>query len=367
MQTFDYMSLLLKFKSIPRNKRFRTFMEISGYPHFENVCSNVLKFYLDPKNEHGLNDLVLNSLLKLIDENFKFDSEFDKAEIYREFTTLNKNRLDLVIKTNDYVIGIENKIYHQLYNDLRDYQNTIKSLCTRKQKPIGLVLSLTKLSLPQDVKTMKENEFVNITYEQIFQNIKQDIGKYINNTNISYVNYLIDFIKSIENLISKAMEEKELWTFFKANSETIQELADSFNEYKQSLYLKIHELEKSLIVNEFAPTVDRQWIYDNRCLVHDYTIHAKYKLAIDTYINPNGWEILIFGRNSESNNFILNELCPSDGFLPNVFSDYKIREINGLDRLVYYRCDDTNKLLEVQEVLATLLARVEKYKKTSAN
>ena len=58
----DFTKILIDFKSIPKHKRTRTFMEISGYPHYENVCSNILKFYLDTKNEHGLKNLVLNSL-----------------------------------------------------------------------------------------------------------------------------------------------------------------------------------------------------------------------------------------------------------------------------------------------------------------
>lgn len=106
----DFTKILLDFKSIPRKKRKKTFMEISGYPHYENVASNILKFYLDPSNEHGLKDLVLNSLLHLIDEDFQFDNDFEQIEVYREHKTIEENRLDLVILTDNYAIGIENKV-----------------------------------------------------------------------------------------------------------------------------------------------------------------------------------------------------------------------------------------------------------------
>ena len=56
MQTDLLTKLLIDFKSIPQYKRTKTFMEISGYPHYENVCSNILSFYLNPANEHGLKD-----------------------------------------------------------------------------------------------------------------------------------------------------------------------------------------------------------------------------------------------------------------------------------------------------------------------
>lgn len=70
-------------------------MEISGYPHYENVCSNILKFYLAPTNEHGLNDLALNSILHLIDKDSQFDTDFEQIEIFREHRFINDDRFRL--------------------------------------------------------------------------------------------------------------------------------------------------------------------------------------------------------------------------------------------------------------------------------
>lgn len=119
MQT-DFTKILFDFKSIPRYKRTKTFMEVAGYPHYENVCSNILKFYFDPANEHGLKDLVLNSLLQIVDKDFKLDTDFEEIRIYREYETKKNNRLDLFILTENFAIGIENKIFHHLHNDLTD-------------------------------------------------------------------------------------------------------------------------------------------------------------------------------------------------------------------------------------------------------
>ena len=45
-----FKALLSAFRQqVPeRPERLPTFQEISGYPHYENVCSNILAFYLDP-------------------------------------------------------------------------------------------------------------------------------------------------------------------------------------------------------------------------------------------------------------------------------------------------------------------------------
>ena len=46
---------LRRVKELPnRVARPQTFMEIGGYPHYENVCSNFLAFFVDPEGPHGL-------------------------------------------------------------------------------------------------------------------------------------------------------------------------------------------------------------------------------------------------------------------------------------------------------------------------
>ena len=38
-------------------------MEIGGYPHYENVCSNFLAFFFNPERPHGLGSLFLDALV----------------------------------------------------------------------------------------------------------------------------------------------------------------------------------------------------------------------------------------------------------------------------------------------------------------
>lgn len=67
LNTIQSMEKLLKdFQALPKVKQNRTVMQVSGYPHYENVCSNILAFFFDPEEEHGLNDLLLQSLFKVI-------------------------------------------------------------------------------------------------------------------------------------------------------------------------------------------------------------------------------------------------------------------------------------------------------------
>lgn len=119
----DYLSLLLQYQTRPRLEQPISIFEISGYPHYENVCSNILAFYLDPQREHGLGNLVLGALLKCC--GYELGKQNEVVEIRREFSTHGGGRLDLLIVTDNYVVGIENKIFHHLNNDLSDYRKTI--------------------------------------------------------------------------------------------------------------------------------------------------------------------------------------------------------------------------------------------------
>ena len=355
----DFTKILIDFKTIPQHKRTKTFMEIAGYPHYENVCSNILSFYLDPKKEHGLKDLVLSSLLDEIDNDFRFDIDFEVIEVHREYQTLNGNRLDLVLLTENFAIGIENKIFHHLHNDLEDYKKTIQSLCNNIRKPICIVLSLSKLTSTEDLIKIKSNNFINITYEQLFKNIKKKIGHYLNTSKISYTNHFSDFIKSIENLTPKTMENKILWMFFQKNANAIQELLESFNEYKNFLFKKVYQLNDTIAKDEFAPSADKKWIYKEQTLlvlVFDYTIDSKYKLAVDTTIKTDGWEILIFGRNFQSSEYIFNTMFKDNDFLPQPYESYEKD-----NKLIYCKLEIDTDISIVAKTLTDILFRIENY------
>lgn len=364
MELNEITRLLLDFQKMPKPKRARTFLEISGYPHYENVCSNILKFYLEPNNEHGLKDLILNSLVQLADKDFKIDCDFEQVEVYRELQTLAENRLDLLIETENYVIGIENKIFHFLNNDLNDYSKTVLSYCEQNDKtPINIILSLNKLSNHQDIEKARADNFINITYEDLFTNIKKYIGSYLSHSNPTYSIYLTDFMKSIQNLKPATMENKVLWNFFKDNSEIVQELTDKYSEYKNTVFAKAERLKEFLPKEEFAPLAIKQWIWDGRkedcdcfALVHDYKI-AEFEISVDTTIEIKGWTIEVFGRNATSKDYLFDKMCADTNFLQKPIDQYERN-----DRLLIQKFETEVELEKVATTLKDLLTRIEKYK-----
>jgi hypothetical protein len=268
------------------------------------------------------------------------------------------------------VIGIENKIYHFLHNDLSDYSSTVKSLCAQtKKKPINIILSLNKLS-SEDLLKANTNNFIAITYEDLFRNIKKEIGEYMFQSNVPYLIFLNDFIKSIQNLKPATMENKQLWNFFKENRDMVEELTQKYDEYRRYLQGKVAFLKQMLPSLEYAPSADDCWIYKenpDHCLVYDFTIEGTYKISTDTYLSPLGWEIQLFGRGKPANSvqYLFETMCQDSAFLEKPLNQF---EINGDGRIVINRFDVETDLQKVGEALKDLLSRIENYKsKTEQN
>ena len=87
----DIQELLLHFSLFKPTERKPTWMEICSYPHhrFEEICSRILQFYLNPDNPHGLKNLFVKSLMEtLIDKT--------KSEMAR-YIKEHKNEKEFVI------------------------------------------------------------------------------------------------------------------------------------------------------------------------------------------------------------------------------------------------------------------------------
>ena len=75
-----------------------TFFDVAGSPHYENVVSNILKFFFSPIEEHGFGDLwlkaLLNSYKTITNEELSIDNLYSIETIEREVYTENKKRID---------------------------------------------------------------------------------------------------------------------------------------------------------------------------------------------------------------------------------------------------------------------------------
>lgn len=342
---FDKFEKLLKessniIENIPIKEK--TYMDISGYPHYENVCSNILAFYFKPKEEHKLNGLALYSLIKVIEnKNINTNIELndidkiDNKDVQREYITLKENRIDLVIQNDDFAIGIENKIDASVYNDLNDYANTLNKLNAKSIKIL--------LSLHNNEKTVEKTEFINITYQEYFKQLKEDLNEIQDKNNKWYI-FLEEFIKNLENFEGELEMEEEIINWLKENKKEIDEL-DKLREIAYKSIEKKQEELKILLEKKLKVNYIKIWKGNNNISCY---IDSPYKYHADAKLSPDGWRIGIFTWTTTNSNRIKQIILNSN---------YNIIEDDGKHRWLYTFDYNTpveeilNKIIEINNYM----------------
>ena len=274
--------------------REKTFMDVSGYPHYENVCSNILAFYFNTIEEHNLNNLVINSLIKVLKNNninIEPIKENDIVKISREYTTLKGNRIDIVLENDSFVIGIENKLDAIVYNDLADYANTINSI---NKKSIKILLSLHNNS-----KICENTEFINITYSELCNQLNIDLLNYQENDNKWYI-FLKEFIKNLENYEGESEMEEEILNWLKENKKELDQLDEIKKIATKSIEKKVEEL-KNLLQEKLTVNFIKIWRGNTEMACY---IDSPKKYHVNATLNPEGWKIGFFTWSVANNNKI---------------------------------------------------------------
>jgi hypothetical protein len=309
MDINKFKNLIDDFNKLPKSEKISpTYLEISGQPHFENVCSNILAFYFNTNESHGFKDLVLKSFIECFDESLLVKYDIETINIERELYLDEQKRIDIVIECNDLVISIENKIYHILNNRLDVYVESIKSRYPNKNYKF-IVLSI-KEEHPEN------EEFFPITYEKFFYKLKQNIGGYFVNSNNQYTTFLIDFIQTIENLNKMKRHNQKYIEFYLKNKNEVDCLIKEHEDLKKTLYIKVNQLYDLISTTENSNII-KKWIYLKNVIVVDFNFNGII-VGLDIIITFNKIEFFLLARDSKNLEFVKN-LC-----LFKTFTDYKI-------------------------------------------
>lgn len=301
-----FTNLLLAFASLPKAKSRATFLEIAGYPHYENVASNLLAFLLDAEAEHEMGDLVMSALLSAVDLK---DAATRPNQITREYGT-GSGRIDLLIQTDTHVVGIENKFFHHVANDLADYARSIESLCSGGQKPLKLILGLH----PVSTQILKDG-FISLTYRQLWDQVRGELGHRLSQANAKWVTLLNEFIQTTENLTGMNTELQENDKFFINNHEIIEDLIQERNAFWRRLGGRLNLLRQSLLEDskEVLGRLRREpWIYQGCCLVLEFGTGSDDYLKLDLHINPDGWCLTLFGQTKTAHPALIHAVEQTD-------------------------------------------------------
>lgn len=184
MDNLDWSVLDILFKELPQApKQEKNFIEIAGYPSWENVNSNFFAFYFDDREKHPFKGLFLSALMEVFSK--KSTLFFDKlkgeisVEATREYRTEENKRLDILLQLrsseSEGAVLIENKINHKLNNPLEEYWNSVKEITK-----IGIVLSRYRTSINEFTDAQGNHvTFINITHQELIDQIEPRITDHL--------------------------------------------------------------------------------------------------------------------------------------------------------------------------------------------
>ncbi|QKF77363.1 PD-(D/E)XK nuclease family protein [Arcobacter defluvii] len=321
-----------------------TYFDILGYGHYENINSNILSYYFSSDKGHNLYKYFIESLFELLNikENF-----FTFSKTIREYSTLNGGRLDILIETDGFIIGIENKIYHHVYNDLKDYENTISKIAKKGNKQAILcLLSLDKVS-GFSIKNISHIELWNKIFEKI------EFNKFILDKHIILLN---EVKKNIEFITKGIQMEVEQIKFLQKNSENIKKLLilkDDFAKEQKNkcdkLKQEIDELfnDKIIIKTGFA-TVNNKGYFLNDYIVYVDIEIDNIIIAIDIVLDIyQKWKIFLFDRKEGKLNNRVKKILDDH--------DIKVKEEEKYDNCIRAKVLKTENIEDCIEFLEDFL------------
>ena len=260
-----------------------TLLQIAGFPHWENVYSNILAFFLHSDEAHGFGPLFIRSLMAAYccecgqDRGVKDTSCLDAVEatdaVEREVKTSDDKRIDLLVDCAEFRVCIENKIWASLYNDLAHYREHCES--DSDGRPVlGIVLSPEAVTGRDELK-LKAHRFVSITYEDLVKQVRRLMGSYIGPHNMQYQYLLFDFLEQASRLRTTHMndDERAFLDFWKENEPKISNIEEWTTKIWKVLNAKAKaqdHIEKCLErLEKSEREVFRDWIYQKRVAVFD--------------------------------------------------------------------------------------------------
>ena len=353
--------ILRKSANIEIKSRVKTFFEVSGFPHYENVISNILAFFFDTKEEHGLKDLWLKSLLDCY--NKKAGTSFQPSEveeIEREHSTDEQKRLDIIISLDDTVIAIENKIYATPNNPFNIYHREMLNYCDNEKQIVEILLSLNK---EENQHTKYNTTFYNITYKDLIGLVKQNLGNYIIDANEKWLLFMKEILNNIENLGGTYNMNIEWQKFLKNNENSIQKFFENYQNDINNKKIWIKNLVSLLTEKIKADNLGLEiGLYDGRS--SDYFslyINIKkgnYMLALEPCVskkNPAYLVIALWNRDNKKYDYAeeLNKLQDN-------FADTAIVDFSNWGKTLILDKYDFEKELTLDAVAENLLMIVNK-------
>jgi hypothetical protein len=336
-------------------ERPRTFMEIAGRAHDENTYSNILAFFLDPNEAHGLGTLLFDALARVgrVAVGERFDGQ---VSVSREVTTDKGKRLDILVETGTHVVLIENKIYAPIDNPFDEYAAYLDRI-SRGCKKHKFLLTLVPSS------EGRRWDFTNVTHAELTDQIRRMLDRYVSGADARYLTLLTEFLDTLENLKRGTHMNKGFVEMLVKREAEVEHFLAGLEALKDEMRGKANELKELIHVGKHGGVVHGGIWQDDmgRYVGLPYDVHVSSNLVVlvETSIYPKGWEISISPR--EGSHSELKDLLRELGILAEfeeVDAEGNSLHRNSFDHKYDDNLDGIRRLLQgLLDMLATAKGR----------
>ncbi|HKI84154.1 MAG TPA: PD-(D/E)XK nuclease family protein [Candidatus Krumholzibacteria bacterium] len=274
-----------------------TLLEVLGVERKELAASHLLAFFLAPDGPHGLEDLMLRSLLAALNEDGD-QSDWADVSVRREVVTDAGTLIDILVETDDLVLCIENKLFATVYNDLPSYSRYVSGKAQKqRRRPRCVLLHLEHLPQAEDL-----HSFHPVSYDDLLCQIESGLGARASTADPLFLTLLLDFVRTIRRLKEAGVA---------AAPEFIEYVRKHEKEVAHLLSL-VEGLDGNLrrMVEEVHQAVDNYFATDGRCRLADlakghssgqlydsmlYRVPANGDgaLLLGVRVRPSGWSLRI--------------------------------------------------------------------------
>jgi hypothetical protein len=222
MDSFEkYRQLFAEAERLEDPKVEKDIFSIGGRGHYENPKSDLLAFFIDPKEVHRLGLLFLRSLFECMGETSLALTSSVRPR--REVVTYNGNKIDLVLESDDWVVVIENKIWHVAVNPFDDYVNYVRHVY--REKSVRFVLLCVR-DEKRNVRDEKRIDWQVIKWLDFAGSIKSNLGVHARDDSSKWPVLAKEFVLSIENTCGDAAMSEAKFDFVRKNFASVEKILE---------------------------------------------------------------------------------------------------------------------------------------------
>ena len=221
-----FKALIDKFRALDFTDEELNLFDVGTRGHFENPTTELLSFFLDSANHHGLGHSFFRGLESAIAKKniLSYLGTFESVET--EVSTQNGKRIDLLIETETEVIVIECKIHHHQNNPFDEYTAFGNKRITNGSKgSTSKTLVKLVLCLNGNVSAdLAADGWHGISYNELVEHIEKRLSKTMfDNPYNKWTLFAREFLLHL----------KGLNTMTDINANEISFLTDNLNEFAQ--------------------------------------------------------------------------------------------------------------------------------------